>query len=95
MAESDPKKHDGGPAFPTESDVVIGRDGMMIELSEYGREPGKGMSLRDYFAAKAMQALVGRDFQSYNVQREDIAVEAYRQADAMLKCRSHVQESGS
>ena len=45
--------------------------------TQYAQE---GMSLRDYFAAKAMQALIQRDEQS-------IAWEAYRLADEMLKAR--------
>lgn len=39
-----------------------------------------GMTLRDYFAAKAMQALIQRDEQS-------IAWEAYRLADEMMEAR--------
>ena len=47
-------------------------------------EPEKGMALRDYFAAKAMQPLIV----SFTVQ--DInwtAEQAYKIADAMLKAR--------
>ena len=42
-----------------------------------------GMSLRDYFAAKAMQAMTHRG--EANVQM--VAVQAYAMADAMLKAR--------
>ena len=43
-----------------------------------------GMTLRDYFAAKAMQALVGRsDFEFEDSTWEN----AYDMADAMLKVR--------
>lgn len=45
--------------------------------TQYAQE---GMTLRDYFAAKAMQALIQRDEQS-------IAWEAYRLADEMMKAR--------
>ena len=45
-----------------------------------------GMSLRDYFAAKAMQAFCGLVHYS-DQDPELIAVCAYRQADAMLKER--------
>jgi hypothetical protein len=41
-----------------------------------------GMTLRDYFAAKAMQALIDTD-----CFFADVATEAYRVADAMLKAR--------
>ena len=45
-----------------------------------------GMSLRDYFAAAALQGLLQRpDTDNYN--RYDFAGEAYRQADAMLEAR--------
>ena len=43
-----------------------------------------GMTLRDYFAAKAMQTLIGdTTINSY----DKIAVWAYEQADHMLKAR--------
>jgi hypothetical protein len=43
----------------------------------------RGMTLRDYFAAKAMQGLLTRIARSGTEQAE----EAYRIADAMLKAR--------
>lgn len=62
----------GGPAFPLQS---IGPD----------FAPGyAGMSLRDYFAAKAMQGLiVGVD----KPRTDYIARAAYAMADAMLAAR--------
>jgi hypothetical protein len=42
-----------------------------------------GMSLRDYFAAKAMQARVF----DYRQNEDEVAEWAYRRADAMLKAR--------
>jgi hypothetical protein len=64
------EKYDGGPAFPH------------ID-SECGRFE-EGMTLRDYFAAKAMQAIVSRS----DFEFEDFAWEnAYDMADAMLKAR--------
>jgi hypothetical protein len=77
---------DGGPAFPevvTEYDPDIGRR----EVTSVG-----GMTLRDYFAAKAMPAVIGSlhgpvvceecagDFLRY-------AMAAYQMADAMLRAR--------
>ena len=45
-----------------------------------------GMSLRDYFAAKAMQSMNSRE--DYNdVPAEFIAQDAYELADAMMKAR--------
>jgi len=56
-----------------------------------------GMSLRDYFAAKAMAALINNEFLAQGINelvasgkatRDDlIAKVAYTQADAMLRAR--------
>ena len=65
-------KDTGGPAFPQQDDAT-------------GSE---GMTLRDYFAAKAMQAFakdVG--WESDRIWFEDIAKAAYHMADAMLRAR--------
>jgi hypothetical protein len=43
---------------------------------------GNGMTLRDYFAAKAMQALIDNDGLF-----SEIPTQAYALADAMLKVR--------
>jgi hypothetical protein len=45
-----------------------------------------GMTLRDYFAAKAMQGLVAADTQ-FTMGSVGIAELAFNQADAMLKAR--------
>ena len=63
------------PAFPL---VAEDHTGMMINM---------GMSLRDYFAAKAMQAIVSRGIVN-EVPLEIYATNAYRMADAMLKERT-------
>jgi hypothetical protein len=53
---------------------------------------GRGMSLRDYFAAKALQGMMAYcnkdrgDFHT-NSSFENNAKYAYQQADAMLKAR--------
>jgi len=44
-----------------------------------------GMTLRDYFAAKAMQALASID--ELDMTHDDYARWAYKQADAMMKAR--------
>ena len=59
----------GGPAFPT---------------ATLAQKTEGGMTLRDYFAAKAMQGYVGQG-KSYDFA--DIAQASYRLADAMLKAR--------
>jgi hypothetical protein len=43
-----------------------------------------GMTLRDYFAAKAMQGLLASDV---NAERHIFAAQAYAMADAMLEAR--------
>jgi hypothetical protein len=57
----------GGPAFPT---------------ATLAQKTEGGMTLRDYFAAKAMQGLT----QKYS-HEGDISRNAYKIADAMLKAR--------
>jgi hypothetical protein len=66
----------GGPAFPQKEPLT---------------SDCHGMTLRDYFAAKAMQALMNPHFTT-NAMRElyetnSIADAAYEQADAMLEAR--------
>lgn len=46
----------------------------------------KGMTLRDYFAAKAMQAYLP-DAMNHNATEGELAWSAYKMADAMLKAR--------
>ncbi len=53
-----------------------------------GRISEEGMSLRDYFAARAMQGMVvGTEYVGLGPER--IAVDAYELADAMLKERDN------
>ena len=47
----------------------------------------KGMSLRDYFAAKAMQGMFASGNLPQSVQDDELAFAAYNMADAMLKAR--------
>jgi hypothetical protein len=47
-----------------------------------------GMTLRDYFAAKAMQGmLAGLLAYGHDIMWDQVAKDAYKQADAMLKAR--------
>ena len=61
-------KDTGGPAFPAHPSALGDHD---------------GMTLRDYFAAKAMQALLTRR----PLSGGEVARDAYIIADAMLKAR--------
>lgn len=45
--------------------------------------PNPGMTLRDYFAAKAMAASLG----ARNLDKDSLAEQSYKMADAMLKAR--------
>ena len=67
---------DGGQAFPT----------------HWPTATSKGMTLRDYFAAKAMQTLLGSEYTSEHGLHEGwryaMARESYMVADAMLKARA-------
>jgi histidinol phosphatase-like PHP family hydrolase len=49
-----------------------------------GWSQGNGMTLRDYFAAKAMQAMETRNASGTDHSR---AIRAYEMADAMMKAR--------
>ena len=68
-------KDTGGPAFPRPGDF----------------NPQTGMTLRDYFAAKAMQGLIGcsdwRESMDEHNASDFTAFSAYVMADAMLKAR--------
>ncbi len=73
-------KETGGPAFPE----------MRFVHDEVIFTGGSGMTLRDYFAAKAMQGWLstyGADVPQQSVRAENIAMLAYEIADAMLKAR--------
>ncbi|AMW64487.1 hypothetical protein QIT80_gp27 (endogenous virus) [Pseudomonas phage phiAH14a] len=75
---------DGGPAFP-----VAEYDHMVFQpatVSETKRDLS-GMSLRDYFAAKAMQGWTANPLPN-DSSIKNVAEWAYRQADAMLAARS-------
>jgi hypothetical protein len=47
-----------------------------------------GMTLRDYFAAKAMQGMFASGNLPKSVQDDELASVAYEFADAMLKART-------
>ena len=47
----------------------------------------QGMSMRDYFAAKAMQGIVDSSVEA-GLETTQIADSAYRIADAMMKARN-------
>ena len=66
-------KLDGGPAFPFTAEC---------DETAFNQVLSTGMTLRDYFAAKAMQAYLQRGY-----IQDDAAKRAYNTADSMLKAR--------
>lgn len=88
------KQKHGGPAFPLSVQVTHNR--------EFSVDTEPGMSLRDYFAAKAMQQVMGEH--TDQILAEVLAKEeplvsylgftaqaAYAMADAMLAARDNEQ----
>jgi len=63
----------GGPAFPYVCDADF--------------EYGTGMTMRDYFAAKAMQGLLASPHATQDWINNHLANSAWGAADAMLKAR--------
>ena len=70
--------NDGGTAFPQ----ILGE--------RYEPMSTEGMSLRDYFAAKAMQGLLSYTFANdrYHGDLKHCVFDAYEIADAMLEARN-------
>lgn len=69
----------GGPAFPVQYSNEA--DGPTVM-------PHVGMTLRDYFAAKAMATLIQVSFNQDDEHNADLTADrAYWFADAMLKAR--------
>ena len=74
---------DGGPAFP----MASGPEPRANETTHYN----EGMTLRDYFAAKAMQGMLANKGFIYGKTADEDdsngAKRAYKIADAMMKAR--------
>jgi hypothetical protein len=102
--------NDGGPAFPLKRDPELKQIGAStlgstaLPMTVWENRDELGMSLRDYFAAKAMEAeiitscsdatpkaaddLANAAMLSGQTIIERIAYNAYRMADAMIKARA-------
>jgi hypothetical protein len=81
------KQDTGGQAFP-----IIGTHEQVLEV---------GMTLRDYFAAKAMQGIIAQGPSNFSTNDQSlgsnfalIADAAYGIADDMLRARESVGDSG-
>jgi hypothetical protein len=71
-------KNTGGPAFPVPSELCQ-------DLTVYEQ---RGLTMRDYFAAKAMQGFASTLIDTaLPIRFEVLAQDAYAMADAMLKAR--------
>lgn len=70
----------GGPAFPIQGFSTRSGQGFQAVMAD-------GMTLRDYFAAKAMQGLLACDIECGPDNVQSIAESSYIMADAMLKAR--------
>ena len=64
--------YNGGPAFP------------LSEATVFDRIENKGMTLRDWFAGQALAIVYSRFPQGSDPKPEDLALQAYFIADAML-----------
>lgn len=71
------RKDNSGPAFPIHPGAAF--DGQRVDETQ-------GMTMRDYFAAKALQGMCA-DPGTAGTRGVDIVEEAYELADAMLKER--------
>ncbi len=79
--------NDGGPAFATsvtETRVTKREEGGDVVLANYGSHPG--MTLRDYFAAAALQGLLA-DGHGNAWCNDTCSAKAFKLADAMLKAK--------
>lgn len=90
--KDDQVREDGGSAFPNATDEWCSSS------ERYRPASFGGMTLRDYFAAKAMQGLMANPggpvqqsgmsgWAFTNCDKNDVAALAYVIADAMLKAR--------
>jgi len=67
--------------------VIMNNSPAFPYFGHTGWSPNGGITMRDYFAAKAMQALLSDTDWRIDMDIEDTAKAAYMTADAMLKAR--------
>lgn len=84
----------GGPAFPAgivRKSRPAHDPGADFYVTDFTEPRNAGMTLRDYFAAKAMQGMLANPNQDYAPltirAQEAVVAGAYEMADAMLKAR--------
>lgn len=76
-------KNDGGPAFP-----IFNAEGFPSHSSVLDEQSLTGITVRDYFAAKAMQAYISCSGFSGSPPDDALASYAYSNADAMIAERN-------
>ena len=54
-------------------------------MKAFPNHRSEGMDLRDYFAAKAMQGIMSKEY--FDGSYSEVAEYAYKMADAMMKAR--------
>ena len=90
---SDPKHINTGVPMQDEVSDIANNGGPAFPVTNWA---SSGMTLRDYFAATALQSLISSAFSigtktGYDVRKPDIfeclALDAYAHADAMLRAR--------
>ncbi len=74
--------NDGGPAFPCEEQIRC--NGEVCDIRKF-----TGMTLRDYFAAAALQGIISDASVPASSKKDGelVSRSAYEYADAMLKAR--------
>ena len=77
------KEDNGGPAFPQTQTLDKENTNGFVSGLDVGEG---GMTLRDYFAAKAMQGFAADP--NYGAKIQEMAEWSYKWADAMLAERS-------
>jgi hypothetical protein len=75
-------KNDGGPAFAR----PFSKSGDFTDSPKHGAQ--EGLSIRDYFAAKAMQAVIAKSSLRTDEMIAAAATASYGIADAMLAERA-------
>lgn len=76
----------GGPAFPSGESYTV--NGNLNQKSPLHR----GMTIRDYFAAQAMQSLLAGNIFGSGEYLKEMASHSYKVADAMIKQREESNE---
>jgi hypothetical protein len=77
----------GGTAFPATLEYIIGHQDNGVPI--YGKDSYPGMTLRDYFAAKALQGFLASSTM-FDQSDPVVSTYAYRMADAMLAERNKI-----